>query len=35
MEHPVVEELMAIDVDDLTPRQALDMIARLQKKAKK
>jgi DNA mismatch repair protein MutS len=32
-EHPVVEELIAIDVDDLTPRQALDVLARLQKKA--
>ena len=35
VEHPVVEELMAVDVDDLTPRQALDMLAKLQKKAKK
>ncbi|MHB9130556.1 MAG: DNA mismatch repair protein MutS [Armatimonadota bacterium] len=33
VEHPVVDELMAVDVDDLTPRQALDMLARLQKKA--
>ncbi|MHB9026705.1 MAG: DNA mismatch repair protein MutS [Armatimonadota bacterium] len=35
VEHPVVEELMAVDVDDMTPRQALEMLARLQKKAKK
>ncbi|HEX2948970.1 MAG TPA: DNA mismatch repair protein MutS, partial [Armatimonadota bacterium] len=35
VEHPVVEELMALDVDDMTPRQALDMLARLQKKAAK
>ena len=35
VEHPVVEELMAVDLDDLTPRQALDMLARLQKKAAK
>ncbi len=35
VEHPVVEELIAVDVDDLTPRQALDMLAKLQKKAKK
>ena len=34
-EHPVVEELVAVDVDDLTPRQALDMLAKLQKKAAK
>jgi DNA mismatch repair protein MutS len=34
-EHPVVDELMDIDVDDMTPRQALDAIARLQKKAGK
>jgi len=34
-EHPVVEELMAVELDDLTPRQALDMLARLQKKANK
>jgi DNA mismatch repair protein MutS len=34
-EHPVVDELMAVDVDDLTPRQALDMLAKLQKKAKR
>ncbi len=35
VEHPVVDELMAVDVDDLTPRQALDMLARLQKKARR
>jgi DNA mismatch repair protein MutS len=35
VEHPVVEELMTVDVDDMTPRQALDMLAKLQKKAKK
>ena len=35
IDHPVVEELKAMDVDDLTPRQALDMLARLQKKAVK
>lgn len=35
MDHPVVEELKAMDVDDFTPRQALDMLARLQKKASK
>ena len=34
-EHPVVEELAAVDVDDLTPRQALDMLAKLQKKARR
>jgi len=34
-EHPIVDELMDIDVDDMTPRQALDAIARLQKKAGK
>ena len=34
-EHPVVDELVAIDLDDLTPRQALDTLARLQKKAAK
>jgi DNA mismatch repair protein MutS len=33
-EHPLVDELMAVDVDDLTPRQALDMLAKLQRKAK-
>ena len=35
VDHPIVEELKALDVDDLTPRQALDMLARLQKKANK
>jgi DNA mismatch repair protein MutS len=35
VEHPIVEALMALDVDDLTPRQALDMLAKLQKKARK
>jgi DNA mismatch repair protein MutS len=34
-EHPIVDELMDIDVDDMTPRQALDAIARLQKKVGK
>jgi DNA mismatch repair protein MutS len=33
--HPIVEELKALDVDDLTPRQALEMLARWQKKANK
>ncbi len=33
-EHPVVEELRALDVDGLTPRQALDALARLQARAK-
>jgi DNA mismatch repair protein MutS len=27
--HPVVEKLKGVDVDDLTPRQALDLLARL------
>jgi DNA mismatch repair protein MutS len=35
VDHPIVEELKALDVDDLSPRQALDMLARLQKKAGK
>jgi len=33
-EHPVVEELRALDVDGLTPRQALDALVRLQARAK-
>ncbi len=33
-EHPLVEELRTLDVDDITPRQALDMLAKLQRKAK-
>jgi len=33
-EHPVVEELKGLDVDDLSPRQALDMLAALQKRAR-
>ena len=35
VEHPVMEELRAVDVDDLSPRQALDMLVKLQQKAKK
>jgi DNA mismatch repair protein MutS len=31
--HPVVEELKEIDVDDLTPRQALELLAKLVEKA--
>ena len=34
-EHPVVEELLNIDLDDMTPREALNALARLQKKSKK
>ena len=34
-EHPIVDELIALDVDDLSPRQALDVLARLQRKAAK
>jgi DNA mismatch repair protein MutS len=32
-EHPVVAELRALDVDGLTPRQALDLLARLRERA--
>lgn len=34
-DHPVVEELRTVELDDITPRQALDMLARLQKRANK
>jgi DNA mismatch repair protein MutS len=34
-DHPVVEELRDLDVDDITPRQALDMLAKLQKRARR
>jgi DNA mismatch repair protein MutS len=34
-EHPIVDEIIALDVDDLSPRQALDVLARLQRKATK
>ena len=33
-EHPVVAELRALDVDGLTPRQALDVLVRLRARAK-
>jgi len=33
-EHPVVEELLQMDLDDITPREALNALARLQKKSK-
>lgn len=33
-EHPVVAELQELDVDDLSPRQALDMLAQLQRRAR-
>jgi DNA mismatch repair protein MutS len=32
--HPVVEKLKGIDVDDLTPRQALDLLGRLVEEAR-
>jgi DNA mismatch repair protein MutS len=32
--HPVVEKLKEVDVDDLTPRQALDLLARLIEEAR-
>jgi hypothetical protein len=34
VEHPVVEALRSLDVDGLTPRQALDALVRLQSMAK-
>jgi hypothetical protein len=33
-EHPVIAELRATDVDGLTPRQALDALARLVARAR-
>jgi DNA mismatch repair protein MutS len=32
--HPVVEKLKGMDVDDLTPRQALELLARLAEEAR-
>jgi hypothetical protein len=32
--HPVVEKLKEVDVDDLTPRQALELLARLAEEAR-
>jgi DNA mismatch repair protein MutS len=32
--HPVVEKLKEVDVDGLTPRQALELIARLAEEAR-